>query len=186
MFFVLPVIQGCASILFVKLAFLFSEMTFMNFLSAHILFSTHFPSSQPMTLPYALNSTENHDLGAPFLLIDQPMHGCLCALFFLYKLEMLPHLKEVSLCYLSSCFSPALSILLLSPGFKYTDKFISSVQTSPLSSRLVINLHTWYSTWMCYKHLKLNTFKVDPRFILPLQIYSSPSLPHAVNGSTTH
>ena len=75
-------------------------------------------------------------------------------------------LLKVSL-HLSSCFSPVSSVLMLSPDFKYTDKFISSVQTSPLSSKLVINLHTQCYIWMSPKHLRLNMLKMDPWFIHP-------------------
>lgn len=82
------------------------------------------------------------------------------------RVRVLFLLKKVSL-HLSSCFSPASSVLILSPDFKCTDKFISSVQTSPLSSKLVINLHTQCHIWMSPKHLRLNTLKMDPWFIHP-------------------
>ena len=75
-------------------------------------------------------------------------------------------LKKVGL-HLSSCFLHVSSVLILSPDFKYTDKFISSVQTSPLRSKLVINLHTQCYIWMSPKHLRLNMLKMGPWFIHP-------------------
>ena len=80
--------QTCFSILWDD----FHEFPFCSNPLLHSL-----PFLSTMTLPYALSNTENHDLTDPFLPINQPKHGCLCVLFYLYKLEMLHHLKEASL-----------------------------------------------------------------------------------------